>query len=111
VGPSIATRKGDRVLFPDKEISLTMTSFCTIEYGSTERERRCGRAALTECVDCGVSICSSCCRECCGKLLCGYCYDFHVIHTCLSNSTQSELYSVPMAFHPAPHQETLVATP
>ena len=32
MGPSIATRKGDRVLFPDKEISLTMTFFCTIEY-------------------------------------------------------------------------------
>jgi hypothetical protein len=108
VGPSIATRKGDRVLFPDKEISLTMTFFCTIEYGSTARERRCGRAAMTECVDCGASICSSCCRECCGKLLCGYCHDFHVIHRCLK---QWALYSVPMAFHPAPHQETLVATP
>ena len=111
MGLSIATRKGDRVLSPDKEISLTMTFFCTIEYGSTEGERRCGRAAVTECVDCAASICSSCCRECCGKLLCGYCYDFHAIHRCLSNSMKRELHSVPMAFHPAPHQETLVATP
>ena len=59
----------------------------------------------------GASICSSCCRECCGKLLCGYCYDFHVIHTCLSNSMQSEFYSVPMVFHPAHHHETFVAMP
>ena len=28
-----------------------MTFFCTIAYGSTERERRCGRVAVTECVD------------------------------------------------------------
>jgi hypothetical protein len=108
VGPSIAARKGDRVLFPDKEISLTMTFFCTIEYGATDGERRCGRAAVTECVDCRASICSSCCRECCSKFLCGYCYDFHVIHRCLK---VREFYSVPMAFHPAPHQATLVATP
>jgi hypothetical protein len=33
------------------------------------------------------------------------CYDFHAIHTCLNDSMQSEFYSVPIAFHPAPHHE------
>jgi len=43
--------------------------------------------------------------ECCGKVLCGYCYDFHLIHTCLNNSLRSEFRRVPIAFHPAPHHD------
>jgi len=79
-----------------------MTLFCTIEYGSEERERRCGQAAVADCAHCGASICSSCSRGCCGLILCGYCYDYHVIHSCLKSSASTELRSVRMAFHPAP---------
>jgi hypothetical protein len=84
-----------------------MTLFCTIEYGSTDRERKCGRTAVAECGDCGAAVCSSCCRECCGKAFCGYCYDYHAIHTCLRGSAPTKLRPVPIAFHPAPHRDAL----
>jgi hypothetical protein len=90
-----------------RESKLGMTSFCTIEYGSTNTERRCGRAAVAKCADCGSSVCASCGKECCGKVLCGYCYDYHAIHSCLKSSAPTELRPVPVAFRPAPHHDAL----
>lgn len=58
-------------------IQNEMTSMCTIEYGSGNTDRRCGRGAVAECGHCEASFCSSCAKECCGELLCGYCYDFN----------------------------------
>jgi hypothetical protein len=89
--------------FRRPESKLGMTLFCTIEYGSTVEERRCGRVAVAECADCGASVCSICCKECCGKAMCGYCYDYHVIHSCVRGSGPTELRPVPTAFRPAPH--------
>jgi hypothetical protein len=60
-----------------------MTLLRAIEYGSAGKERRCCRVAVAGCADCGTSVCSSCCKECCGKTLCEYCYDYHVIHSCM----------------------------
>jgi hypothetical protein len=69
-------------------IQRGMTSFCTIEYDSGNTERRCGRAAVAECGHCGASVCSSCAKEWCAQVLCGYCYDYHVIHSCLRRLRQ-----------------------
>jgi hypothetical protein len=79
-----------------------MTLFCTVEYGSIDKEMRCGRAAVADCADCGASVCSSCSMECCGHVLCGYCYDYHAIHSCLKKSAQIELRPIPIAFRPVP---------
>jgi hypothetical protein len=75
-----------------------MTLFCTIEYGSTVEERRCGRVAVAECADCGASVCSICCKGCCGKAMCGYCYDYHVMHSCVRGSGPTELRPVQRLF-------------
>ena len=90
--------------FKDGNPNSRMTSFCTIEYGSGNTERRCGRAAVAECGHCGASVCSSCAKECCAQVLCGYCYDYHVIHSCLRSAPPTEFRLVPMAFRPAPHR-------
>ena len=76
--------------FKDGNPNSRMTSFCTIEYGSGNTERRCGRAAVAECGHCGASVCSSCAKECCAQVLCGYCYDYHVIHSCLRSAPPTE---------------------
>jgi hypothetical protein len=77
-----------------------MTLLCTIEYGSRNTERRCGRAAVAGCAHCEASICSSCARECCGQVLCGYCYDYHLIHSCLKSCAPTEFRPVQVAFRP-----------
>ncbi len=84
-------------------IQRCMSSICTIEYGSGNIGRRCGRTAVAECGHCGASVCSSCAKECCAQALCGYCYDFHVIHSCIMSAPPTEFLSVPVAFRPAPH--------
>ena len=84
------------------ESKSTMTLFCTIEYGSGEREKRCGRAAVAECFHCGASVCSSCSQECCGSIFCGYCYDYHAIHSCMKSSVFTDSISMRVAFHPVP---------
>jgi hypothetical protein len=50
----------------------------------------CGKPAVAECADCGISICSNCRVECCSDSFCGYCYDYHVTHSCLRKPVQNE---------------------
>jgi len=82
-----------------------MNSFCAVEYGLLGKagDRRCGRLAVGECVNCKVSVCSSCGKECCGKLWCGYCYDYHAIHSCLTilRNARSTTFLWPFALLPA----------
>jgi hypothetical protein len=85
-----------------------MTSLCTIEYGSRNTERRCGRAAVAECAHCGASVCSACAKECCERVLCGYCYDYHVIHSCLKvvQQASSDLFQSHFAGGRGAHDQT-----
>ena len=85
-----------------------MELFCTIEYDSTARAngmRRCSRTAVAECAHCGASVCSGCCVRCCGVTLCGYCHDFHKLHSCIETPIQSEFRPAPIAFRPNLHHE------
>jgi hypothetical protein len=41
-------------------------------------------------------------KECCGQVLCGYCYDYHVIHSCPKGSQPTEVRPVTIAFRPVP---------
>lgn len=70
---------------------------CEIEYGSSDADTGmpCGKPAVTECADCGSSICSSCRVECCGDSFCGQCYDYHVAHSCMRKPVQNERH-----YHP-----------
>src|SRR6266478_857727 len=48
-----------------------------------------------KCADCGASICSDCCVECCGSSFCGQCYDYHVTHSCARKPVQNERHTFP----------------
>ena len=89
--------------FPGQESNGGMNSFCTIEYGSGNMEGRCGRTAIATCDHCGALVCSLCAKQCCALALCGYCYDYHVVHSCLKGSPPTEFCPVPIAFCPVPH--------
>jgi hypothetical protein len=69
-----------------------MNQRCQIEYvssGSAEG-MLCGKPAVAECADCGVSVCSACRLECCGSSFCEYCYDYHATHSCVKKPVQHE---------------------
>jgi hypothetical protein len=100
---SFLSRYAWQTAFRRRESNSGMTLFCTIEYGAGNTERRCGRVVVAECGHCAASVCSSCAKECCGQVLCGYCYDFHVIHSCVKRFSPTKLRPVPIAFRPAPH--------
>ena len=65
---------------------------CRIEYVSSDSDvgLLCGKPAVARCADCGSSICSDCCVECCGNSFCGQCYDYHVTHACVKKPAQNE---------------------
>jgi hypothetical protein len=70
---------------------------CQIEYVASDSDigELCGKPAVTRCADCGSSICSDCCVECCGESFCGQCYDYHVTHTCVKKPAQNEPHAFP----------------
>ena len=90
-----------------RESKSSMRSLCTIEYGSRNSERQCRRPAVAQCAHCGASVCASCGKECCGQALCGYCYDYHAIHTCLKTFPATDVRHAPIPFRPAPHQDAV----
>jgi hypothetical protein len=53
------------------------SSSCLIEFANGDGDTiRCGKRAVADCADCGMSICSDCRTECCGESFCDYCYDY-----------------------------------
>jgi hypothetical protein len=60
------------------------SSSCLIEFANGDGDSiRCGKLAVADCADCGMSICSGCRTECCGDSFCHFCYDYHVAHSSL----------------------------
>jgi hypothetical protein len=41
------------------------SSSCQIEFANEADTVRCGRPAVVECAECGISLCSGCRTECC----------------------------------------------
>jgi hypothetical protein len=74
-----------------------------VEPGQSERTDTfpCGKQAVAECADCGISICSDCCEECCGDWFCVQCYDYHITHSCVKKPVQNEASRY---FRPFPKQ-------
>jgi hypothetical protein len=70
---------------------------CQIEYVSSDSDvgMACGKPAVAKCADCGTSICSDCCVECCGNSFCGQCYDYHVTDACVRKPVQHERHTFP----------------
>jgi hypothetical protein len=65
------------------------SSSCLIEFDNGDGDTiPCGKPAVAECADCGMSICSECGTECCGESFCDYCYDYHVTYSCLRKDAQ-----------------------
>ena len=69
-----------------------MNTSCQIEYVSSDSDvgMPCGRNAIAKCGDCGMSICSDYCTECCGNSFCGQCYDYHLTYSCLRKPVRNE---------------------
>ena len=42
----------------------------------------CGKPAVADCADCGISLCFDCRTECCGESFCDYCYEYHANYSC-----------------------------
>ena len=67
------------------------SSSCLIEFANGDSDSiRCGKPAVVDCADCGMSICSDCETECCEESFCEHCYDYHVTYSCVRKPAQTD---------------------